>query len=119
MTKDKAKELLPIIEAFANGKVIEYLLNAKWSVATTPDWNPDLKYRIKPKPKLVPFTFEDNLLFRDRWVKVKGCMPMSKILSIDMRGVYFGMKNDVMKYDYCFKNFEFEDNSTFGKYVNE
>ena len=39
MTKERAKELFPIIEAFVNGKIIEYYFRGtnEWRVATCPD----------------------------------------------------------------------------------
>ena len=52
MTRDEAKDFLPIIEAFSKGKVIEYRLKG-----VNNDWEEieDLfcpyEYRIKPKPK--------------------------------------------------------------------
>ena len=60
MTRDEAKEFLPIIEAFSKGKIIEY--RPKWF---NDDWVevkeiPGLsfcsyEYRIKPKPKYRPY----------------------------------------------------------------
>ena len=57
MTKDQAKELLPIIMAFAEGKTIE-VKNRKneWNEMDDPHFDGDPKvYRIKPKPKYRPF----------------------------------------------------------------
>lgn len=61
MNKQEAKELLPIIQAFADGKAIEVRSNSKynpgeWIETTTPTF--DIKsheYRIKPEPKYRPF----------------------------------------------------------------
>lgn len=60
MTREEAKELLPIIQAFAEGKVVQYRNNSnEWldigknaSVGFTRD---PLDYRIKPEPKYRPF----------------------------------------------------------------
>ena len=56
MTREEAKELLPIIQAFADGKTIEYRRSGgAWKVAHTPTWSSCLFYRIKPEPKYRQF----------------------------------------------------------------
>ena len=56
MTREEAKELLPIIQAFAEGKTIEYReLGGEWKEARTPTWSSRLFYRIKPESKYRPF----------------------------------------------------------------
>lgn len=50
MLREHAKELLPIIAAFADGKWVQFL-NGKglWEVAVNPSFNLDpTRYRIKP-----------------------------------------------------------------------
>ena len=52
MNRDRAKELLPIIEAFANGVDIELYTDGKWThVGPNPVWASPNEYRIKPKPR--------------------------------------------------------------------
>ena len=60
MTREKAKELLPIIQAFAEGKTIQYydsLMDiADWEDCENPDFeNLTYKFRIKPEPTYRPF----------------------------------------------------------------
>lgn len=56
MTREEAKELMPIIQAFTEGKTIEYKeYGGAWKVAQTPTWSSSLYYRIKPEPKYRPF----------------------------------------------------------------
>ena len=56
MTRKDAKELLPIMQAFAEGKTIEYRgLGGEWKAAHTPTWSSHLFYRIKPEPKYRQF----------------------------------------------------------------
>ena len=58
MTREEAKELLPIIQAFAEGKTIEIGDNRGWRdlIIDSPkfDCEPSC-YRIKPEPKYRPF----------------------------------------------------------------
>ena len=54
MVKEQAKELLPIIQAFAEGKTIQYYIGADW-IDVDPDGAVDFSdnpsnYRIKPEP---------------------------------------------------------------------
>ena len=61
MTREEAKELLPIMQAFAEGKTIEYReSDGAWKVAQTPTWNSCLFYRIKPEPKYRPFKTQEE-----------------------------------------------------------
>ena len=59
MNRERAKELLPIIQAFVDGKKIEYSNDGEeWSETETPTWDTDLVYRIKPEPKFDPNTLQ-------------------------------------------------------------
>ena len=60
MTREEAKQLLPIIQAFAKGKDIEYRtkgFNENWKKVTqiTELSFKSFEYRIKPEPKYRPF----------------------------------------------------------------
>lgn len=56
MNRIQAKELLPIIQAFAEGKTVEYKIEKEWVQTNVPTFNPYLwEYRIKPEPKYRPF----------------------------------------------------------------
>ena len=62
MTREEAKELLPIIKAFAEGKAVQIKdKTGKWNDLYEPYWNysPD-KYRIKPEPKYRPFKNQEE-----------------------------------------------------------
>ena len=62
MTREEAKQLLPIIQAFAEGKRIEYGNDDDWSETDTPTWSTDFVYRIKPEPKYRPFKSQEECL---------------------------------------------------------
>jgi len=55
MNRDRVKQLLPIIQAFAEGKNIEYYLgDGSWVKATNIDFSDNLEsYRIKPEPEVI------------------------------------------------------------------
>jgi hypothetical protein len=54
MTPQRAKELLPTITAFAEGKKIQRRYNlamgCKWIDDINPTWSNDYDYRLKPEP---------------------------------------------------------------------
>lgn len=56
MTREKAKELAPIIQAFGDGVNVEYNEGNGWHDASDPRWYSDVDYRIKPEPKTRPMT---------------------------------------------------------------
>ena len=57
MTTEETRDAVKVMEAYANGKKIQYLdNNNKWIDAHNPvfDWY-NYDYRIKPEPKCRPF----------------------------------------------------------------
>ena len=81
MTRERAKELLPIIKAYSEGKEIQ------WNRKTTDSWEmchdgltwSDVhNYRIKPETKVVPYTYEEALTHIGKLVsdKRKDCVAM-------------------------------------------
>ena len=61
MTREEAKDLLPIIQAWAEGKNIQFLSDGEWHDINQADFTcyPD-KYRIKPEPKYRPFKSQEE-----------------------------------------------------------
>ena len=60
MTREKVKELLPVLEAYANGKTIQYCNQEYHWEDVKPDEQLDfggdvINYRIKSEPKYRPF----------------------------------------------------------------
>ena len=78
MTREEVKELLPIIQAYADGKTIQLFDEGKWKDVYETDLygHPD-KYRIKPEPKYRPFKTKEecwNEMLKHQpfgWVKSK------------------------------------------------
>ena len=61
MTREEAKNLLPIIQAYAEGKTIEYSYDGEhWESTNTPSWDCNVMYRIKPEPKYRPFKTKEE-----------------------------------------------------------
>lgn len=83
MTREEAKELLPIIQALAEGKTIQDKIEGVTDWVDTDEINLEyngqrLKHRIKPEPKYRPFKTQEecwNEMLKHQpfgWVKSKG-----------------------------------------------
>ena len=61
MTREEEKGLPPIIQAFAEGKTIEFRnSDGEWDEADSPTWGKRFVYRIKPEPKYRPFNTREE-----------------------------------------------------------
>lgn len=51
MTRDECKKLLPIMQAFAEGKTIQFRThpNDRWQDIEDPSWYENVEYRVKPE----------------------------------------------------------------------
>lgn len=123
MTKERAAELSEILKAYSEGKTIQICCgNQSWRDISEVEMERFAGYsqpRIKPESKLVSFTFEDNLMFRDKWVKYKGCFPLSRVTCFGPKGLCYSEGSEWESYKDCLEKYEFEDGTPFGKYINE
>ena len=57
MTREEVKKILPILQAFAEGKDIEYFDTASniWRKSIDPAFDKGVNYQIKPEPNYRPF----------------------------------------------------------------
>lgn len=84
MDRNQAKQLLPIVQAYAEGKAIESRCvkgdKSLWYDDEYPSFDDDFQYRIKPQPKFRPFDNAEECwqeMLRHQpfgWIKCKeGC----------------------------------------------
>ena len=78
MTREEAKELLPIIKAFAEGKTIQLFTNGIWEDAKNPTFESGSMYRIKPEPKYRPFKSQEEC-----WHEMLKHQPFAFVASKD------------------------------------
>ena len=77
MTREEAKALLPIMQAFAEGKTIQVWANDTWQDEEYPSFGELNLFRIKPEPKYRPFKTQEecwNEMLKHQpfgWVKSK------------------------------------------------
>lgn len=125
MTREEAKELLPIIQAWAEGKSIQYQTDSKsWSDITKdlyPCNHPSL-YRIKPEPKYRPFKNQEEC-----WQEMQKHQPFGWFRSTCNKNLFnvvcindecIKIVNTLTKYtdtySDAFANIEFVDGTPFG-----
>ena len=90
MTREEAKELLPIIQAFADGKKVEFFNDVReWEDSEYLEFSRERKrYRIKPEPKYRPFKNKEecwNEMLKHQpfgWLKHKETGDFSNISNI-------------------------------------
>lgn len=120
MNRIQAKELLPIIQAFAKGRPIEYQDSyEKWveSDIMAFDLSPE-NYRIKREPKYRPFANAEEcwqeMLKHQPFGWVKASHGQFLITGLRKDGVAFGINNNWQDYNYMFNNYTFADGTPFG-----
>lgn len=117
--RQRTKELLPIIQAFAEGKTIEsrYIRgNEPFSDSTNPSFSGDFEYRIKPEPKYRPFVDKEECwqeMLKHQpfgWIKYK---EVTKSLITEVSSI--GIKADKIYYfQEAEEVFTFADGTPFG-----
>ena len=93
MTREEVKEMLPVLQAFAEGKTIESRYTkgdmSLWYDDEDPSFDNDLEYRIKPEPKYRSFANAEECWQEMQkhkpfgWVKSKDGSTINKFMFID------------------------------------
>ena len=128
MTREEAKEWLPIIQAWAEGKVIETFGDVmRWVETDNLKFNSSPKfYRIKPEPKYRPFETKEecwNEMLKHQpfgWLREKA--SKKEVVHI---GHVFEVEDDVLitlsinpgrniNSHYFFRTYTFADGAPFG-----
>ena len=124
MNRKEAAELLPIIQAFAEGKVIQSRHiksgSSLWYEVETPNFdNNDFEYRIKPEPKYIPFKNAEECLAEMQkhrlfgWVKNQGLYRnIANVMSCSI--TFADNEARDVNYEQAFKNYTFADGTPFG-----
>lgn len=121
MTIEETRDAVKVMEAYANGKKIQYLdNNNKWIDAHNPvfDWY-NCAYRINPKSKYRPFETQEecwNEMLKHQpfgWVRSKKCNALLwNVTSINKDDITIIC--DYYKFHRAFECFEFADGTPFG-----
>ncbi len=124
MTREEAKELLPVLQAFANGKTIQIRKHGEESYydSTNSKLNFDLgyySYRVKPEPKCRPFKNVDECwqeMLKHQpfgWLREKKRNVYTQIGFMHTEGIQ-GTSGGSSNYKAFFDCFSFADGAPFG-----
>jgi len=127
MTVKTAQELLPLLNAFIEGKTIQYSISVSpsdWKDTKDPQFGTGLKYRIKPEPKTASLTIEDLYEhFRKGTIftKVNSKKHFLRIssLSIQDKAIITPLSFSSIDVSEFLKAFLFEDGSPLTKIIEE
>lgn len=130
MDRNQAKQLLPIIKAYAEGKTIQFYDSQidiediedieDWEDCEYPDFDATrYKFRIKPEPTFRPFANAEecwNEMLKHQpfgWVKDRNGSK-SVIENVDSRGFVEVFDDGTCNYGEVFDNRTFADGTPFG-----
>ena len=118
MTREEVKKMLPIMQAYAEGRTIQFLDGGKWLDLCESDFyeSPE-RYRIKPEPKYRPFKNQEECcqeMLKHQpfgWIRstMSGNWYVIESISDD---IYFD--GTFISYDVAFECSEFIDGTPFG-----
>ena len=120
MTREEAKELLPIMQAFADGKTIELCCDsgATWVTDYDPSFKPGLCYRIKSESKYRPFKNQEEC-----WEEMLKHQPFGWLVNKNNKSIYhinviccddLCLDETPLNFVEAFTYYEFLDGSHFG-----
>ena len=124
MNRNQAKELMPIIKAFAEGKAIESRCikgdKSLWYDDEDPSFDDDLEYRIKPDPTYRPVKDAEEC-----WQEMQKHQPFGFMKFKDTESGYYmltcisigvgvGINDSLFSYDRVFDDYTFADGTPFG-----
>lgn len=136
MDRNQAKEFYPILQAFAEGKVIEVRtdpnvvgkgledMNDWTEMNEIEHWN-NIQYRVKPEPTYRPFKdakecWQEMLKHQPvGFMKFKDTESGYYMLTGIARGIGVGISDSLFSYDRVFDDYTFADSTPFGVKVEE
>ena len=123
MNRKEAKELMPIIQAFAEGKTIQYydsLIDiADWEDCENPNFeNLTYKFRIKPETTYRPFKDAEEcwleMLKHKPFGWVKSTLFKDFALVKRVTTLYVEINREIIDYKDALDKFTFADGTNFG-----
>lgn len=119
MDRNQAKELLPIIKAFSEGKTIEMKCAESWiEIEDICDFHSSSTFRIKPEPKYRPFKDAEEC-----WQEMQKHQPFGWVKSTLFKDLalvqrvtilYVEINRDIIDYKDTLEKFTFADGTPFG-----
>lgn len=118
MTHD---EMIAVIQAHKEGKLIEMHPKDRrgnhWMIREKPTWNfEECLYRVKPEPKVIPWTIKDAEIFLGKILTEKLTLETYRVTSCNLKGLFMRQTQDneyesvFFLYETVFDNFIFNGN---------
>lgn len=130
MTREEVKEMLPILQAYAEGRVIECRTKPsavegtdvpnEWTETKEIEFWKNTEYRIKPEPTYRPFKDAEecwNEMLKHQpfgWVKLKDTESGYYMLKGIASQVVIGFNETPFSYKKVFEDYTFADGIPFG-----
>ena len=124
MNRNQAKELMPIIQALAEGKAIESRCikgdKSLWYDDEDPSFDDDLEYRIKPEQKYRPFKDAEECLQEMQKHKPFGWVKNNETQSFFVCKAFgnllfsIGIEDKPYNYNEVLRHYTFADGTPFG-----
>ena len=111
MKRTNAKELLPIIKAFADGEQIQFFNDGVWVDSEYPNFNAEpYLYRIKSEPKYRPFKSVEEC-----WDEMQKHKPFGWLKSKLLTQIYsINLISENTDFDHLFNTYTFADSTPYG-----
>ena len=122
MTREEVKEMLPVLQAYAEGKTIESRCikgdKSLWYDDEDPSFDNDFEYRLKPEPKYLPFKNAEEC-----WQEMQKHHPFGWVKSTLFKDLalvkrvttlYVEINRDIIDYKDALEKFTFGDSTPFG-----
>lgn len=125
MTREEVKELLPIIQALAEGKQIQDKIEGVTDWVDTDEINLEyegrkIKHRIKPEPKYRHFKSQEecwNEMMKHQpfgWIKNNDTQCLYNITFIASNNCGIVVDNSLLYFDLALNTYNFVDGTPFG-----
>ena len=127
MKREEVKEMLPVLQAFADGKTIESRCikgdKSLFYDDEDPSFDNDFEYRIKPEQKYRPFMDAEEcwqeMLKHKPFGWVKSTLFKDLALVKRVSTLYVEINRDIIDYKDALEKFTFADDTNFGVKVEE
>ena len=121
LTREVIKDFQSIVQAWVEGKTIQYNFDEGWRDANIEHLLGDIsKYRIKPEPKYRPFKNQEecwNEMLKHQpfgWIRNNDTQCLCNIGSIGLNSYGVVINNSIMYFDLAFNTCDFVDGTPFG-----
>lgn len=115
------QEKIAVMQAFADGKEIEYRSDGNWAKVNYPSWNwAKYIYRVKPEPKLRPYknsneffkAQQEHGMYLQEKGKTVGYFPI-RVSDVCVTW-YTATATNTVYYDFLLKEYQWQDGSLCG-----